>query len=122
MKPGLGSLGDLRRQAPRACWAGVGRHVSFQTPQDCHAIAVMLVVRQAGGGIVVGRARDQDRYDGPRSSFAGVEFVYLRRKLLMKLGRENETLESAWAGSCEHPSTFLEAAKARRVPQTSQES
>jgi hypothetical protein len=82
----------------------------------------MLVVRQAGGGIVMGRARDQDRYDGPRSSFAGVEFADLRRKLLMKLGRENEALESARAGSCEHPSTFLEGAKARWVPQTSQES
>ena len=53
---------------------------------------------------------------------AGVEFADLRRKLLMKLGRENEALESAWTGSCEHPSTFLEGAKARRVPQTSQES
>ncbi len=28
-------------------------------------------------------------------------------RLGMKLGRENEALESAWAGSCEHPSTFL---------------
>ncbi len=122
MKPAwaVSAICAAKRAAP-ACWAGVGRHVSFQTPQDCHAIAVMLVVRQAGGGIVVGRARDQDRYDGS-SSFAGVEFVYLRRKLLMKLGRENEALESAWAGSCEHPSTFLEGAKARWVPQTSQES
>jgi hypothetical protein len=42
----------------------------------------MLVVRQAGGGIVVGRARDQDRYDGPRSPFAGVEFADLSRQLL----------------------------------------
>jgi hypothetical protein len=57
-----------------------------------------------------------------RSSLAGVELADLRRKLHLKLGRENEALESAWIGSCDHPSTFLEGAKARRVAQTSQES
>ena len=61
-------LGDLSREAGGAgLLGGGGRHVSFQTPQDCHVIAAMMVVRQAGGGIVVGRALDQDRYDRPRS-------------------------------------------------------
>jgi hypothetical protein len=54
-----------------------------------------------------GRARVRIDTTDPHSSFAGVELAGLRRKPLMKLGRENEGLASTWTGSYGHPSTFL---------------
>lgn len=85
------------------------------TPQDCHAIATMLVARRrpeealswVEGGI---------KLTATGSSWAGHDLADLKRKLLSKLGRENEALESAWADYRDHPSRYSYADLIKFVP------
>jgi tetratricopeptide (TPR) repeat protein len=77
------------------------------TAQDCLAIATLLVRRrkpeQALDAVNRGLALDRN---SPHGSLAANELARLKRKLLTKLGREDEALAAAWADFCAYPSTF----------------
>jgi len=77
------------------------------TPQDCHAIATLLLTRRKPGEALawVERGIDLDKKT-PHGSFAGHELAALRRSLLVKLGRGREAVEAAWAGYRKHPSPY----------------
>jgi len=77
------------------------------TPQDCQAIARLLVSRRkaddALGWVKRGRGLDNKTSHG---SWVGDELVKLEREILLKLGRGTEALDSAWADYCKHPSKY----------------
>jgi len=77
------------------------------TAEDCHAVATMLAARRrpeealewVDRGIAVGASAGYGSLDGH-------DLADLRRRLLRRLGREQEALESAWEAFREHPSKY----------------
>jgi hypothetical protein len=75
------------------------------TPEDCHALATILVARRKPGEALAWVERGIGLAgQGPRGFMSTVELTNLRRQLLTKLGRGGEALEHAWAAYREHPS------------------
>jgi hypothetical protein len=76
------------------------------TRDDCHAMATMLVGRRrpedALNWIDRGLALDERR----GGSRAEMQLAELKGRVLVKLGREDEALEAAWARYREHPSRY----------------
>ena len=75
-------------------------------PEDCLAVAKLLATRKPGEALVwVERGRALDR-DKQFRSTAGHDLDKLHRELLVRLGRQDEALEAAWADFQQHPSKF----------------
>jgi uncharacterized protein DUF6880 len=76
------------------------------TPQDCLAVAKLLVRRKPENALVwIERGRALDQKSRFRSA-AAYDLDQLLRELLTKLGRGSEALEAAWADFREHPSKY----------------
>ena len=77
------------------------------TAPDCHAIATLLVTRrkpeEALAWVERGIALDETT---SRGAMAGYELARLKRNLLVKLGREDEAIEAAWADFRTYPSKY----------------
>ncbi len=77
------------------------------TAQDCHAVANMLLARRKPEEALSWAERGiKIQATAPRDSLAGHDLADLRRRLLRRLGRGQEALESAWAEYHEHPSVY----------------
>ncbi len=77
------------------------------TAEDCHAVASMLATRRRLEEALEWAERGVElEASGSRGSLAGHNLVDLRRRLLQRLGRGQEALDSAWQAFCRHPSTF----------------
>jgi phage-related protein len=77
------------------------------TPDDCRALATMLVTRREAERALSWVERGIDLLKkAPNSSMAGQDLAELKRDLLAKLGRGHEALEAAWAEYREHPSKY----------------
>ncbi|TMC05991.1 MAG: hypothetical protein E6J41_20205 [Chloroflexi bacterium] len=93
----------LLAQKDVEAYAGLAEDTGV-TPDDCHAMATMLV----------GRRRPEDALtwidrglalDGRRGrSGAEIRLAELKGRVLKKLGREKEALDAVWARYREHPS------------------
>lgn len=77
------------------------------TPKDCRAVAGLLIVKRKPHEALswVERGMEISAKD-PRSSYSSYELRNLKRELLLKLGRRDEALESAWAEFAEHPNIY----------------
>jgi hypothetical protein len=77
------------------------------TPVDCLTVATMLAARrkpdQALSWADRGMALDAQT---PHGSFAGHELAELKPRLLKRLGRDTEALETAWTDYRKHPSSY----------------
>ncbi len=77
------------------------------TAEDCRALASMLAARRKAEealswverGIALAK-------QAPHGSMAAYDLAALQRVLLVKLGREKEALDAAWAQYREHPSRY----------------
>jgi len=75
-------------------------------PEDCLAVAKLLATRKPGEALAwVERGRALDRDKRFRST-AGYDLDKFHRELLVRLGRQDEALEAAWADFQHHPSKF----------------
>src|SRR5690606_11904276 len=77
------------------------------TAHDCRAIAALFIGRRKlkEAFTWVERGIDLDRKT-PHGSMAGHDLSKLRRELLMKLGRNHEALDAAWAEYKQYPSKY----------------
>jgi len=76
------------------------------TPPDCLALARLLVTRKPHEALAwVERGRALDRKSQSPSA-AAYDLDQLHCELLIKLGRQEEAHEAAWAGFREHPSKY----------------
>ena len=76
------------------------------TPQDCVALAKLLAARKPHEALAwVKRGRALDR-KGQFRSTAAYELDQIHRKLLTKLGRQEEAHEAAWADFRKDPSKY----------------
>lgn len=88
-----------------AAYLGVAEETGL-TAADCHAVARMLVARRRPEEALEWVERGIELEEtASRGSLAGRDLADLRRRLLQRLGREQEALESAWAAYRRHPST-----------------
>jgi hypothetical protein len=101
-------------QALRAIYRAQGNIAAYTalaeqtglTPPDCLALAKLLVARKPHEALAwVERGRALDR-KAQFQSAAAYELDQIHRKLLAKLGRQEEAHEAAWAGFREHPSKY----------------
>ena len=87
-------------------------------PEDCLAVAKLLATRkpdQALAWVERGRALDRDKQF---RSTAGYDLDKLHRELLVRMGRQDEALEAAWADFRQHPSKFTYDDLMKFVPKT----
>lgn len=77
------------------------------TAADCHTVATLLAARRKPEDALawVDRGIDLER-KGRYGSFAEHDLAALKRRLLIKLGREGEALDDAWAEFRKHPSKY----------------
>ena len=85
--------------------------------KDCKVVAEIYRSRRQAQKALdwVERGLDIARSD-TRSSFADYELRGMKRALLVKLGRSEDALESAWTEFSEHPSTYSYKELMRYVP------
>lgn len=86
------------------------------TPADCHAVAKMLSARRKPEEALAWVERGIVLDARTRSSFAGRELRELKVRLLRKLGREDDAVETVWAAFRQHPSRFTYDDLLRIVP------
>ncbi len=87
------------------------------TADDCHAAATMLVARRDPGEALSWVERGIElATKSPHESSAGYELRQLKPRLLEKLGRRNEALQTVWAEFREHPSRYSYDDLMRFVP------
>jgi hypothetical protein len=90
------------------------------TAKDCLAIGTLLAPRrkpeEALAWLEKGLACDKNEH----GSIAGHELAMLKRELLVRLGRETEALDSAWADYRGHPSRYSYDDLMRFVPKAEQ--
>jgi len=77
------------------------------TPVDCVTVATMLAERDEPDQALswADRGIELDART-PHGSFAGHELTELKARLLKKLGRDTEALETAWTDYRKHPSSY----------------
>jgi len=75
--------------------------------RDCHAVATILAAREMTAEALgwAERGIEMDRADS-RGTSAAFDLRELRRDLLVKLGRDEEALQSTWADFGRNPSTY----------------
>jgi len=77
------------------------------TPEDCHALATLLVTRRNAEHALAWVERGIElAKKAANRPMAGHDLAELKRDLLAKLGRGYEALEAAWAEYREHPSKY----------------
>lgn len=86
------------------------------SPPDCLALAKMLQARRKTAEALAWVERGLTLEKKQPSSSADYELAKLKRDLLLKLGREDEALEAAWAEFEAHPSKYSYADLMRYVP------
>jgi uncharacterized Zn finger protein len=92
------------------------------SPKDCANIATLCEAKKRPADALAwverGLAAEQDRNWGNESSY---ELRGFRQKLLAKVGRRDEALESAWADFARHPSAYSYADFMRYVPRNARD-
>jgi hypothetical protein len=75
--------------------------------RDCHAVATILAAKEMTAEALgwAGRGIEMDRADSGGTS-AAFDLRELRRDLLVKLGRNEEALQSTWADFGRNPSSY----------------
>ena len=87
-------------------------------PQDCHTVATLLVARRKPEAALpwVQRGMALVKKHPHSSMMASHNLAQLKRRLLTKLGRGNEALESAWAEYRANPNKYSYADLMKYVP------
>ncbi len=92
------------------------------SPKDCANIAALCEAKKRPADALAwverGLATEQDRNWGNESSY---ELRGLRKRLLAKVGRREEALESAWADFARHPSAYGYADLRKYVPRNARD-
>ena len=87
---------------------------SCLSARDCHAIATILAAKEMTAEALgwAERGIEMDRADS-RGTSAAFDLRELRRDLLVKLGRNEEALQSTWADFGRNPSTYADRDRLR---------